>query len=189
MWCLKIDMALWVLLGVVWLGAAPFSRKTVRRESIGSRLRYLVPVLVAAGLIVGAERLGVPWLDDRFIPATPLWGALSVGLTALGVAFALWARRTLGRNWSGTVTLKEGHELVRTGPYALVRNPIYTGFLVAGLGTALCLGTVRVFLGLFVIAASFIIKMRTEERFMRGRFGEAYEDYRKKVRALIPYLW
>src|SRR5438105_3453778 len=115
-----MDFALWGLLGAVWLIAAPFSRKTVRRESIASRARFLLPALIAA-VLMGAGRVGVAWLDARWLPEAAWSGALSVGMTAAGVAFAVWARHALGRNWSGTVTLKEGHRLIRTGPYAISR--------------------------------------------------------------------
>ncbi len=147
---------------------------------------------VVAGVLLSQRSLGVEalaWLDARVIPATTWAGALSVAVTALGVAFAIWARAMLGRNWSGTVTLKQDHELVERGPYAIVRHPIYTGFLVALVGVALALGTVRALAAIAGVAIAFALKVRVEERFLGEQFGDAHAAYRRRVRALIPYLW
>ena len=89
----------------------------------------------------------------------------------------MWARVHLGRNWSGSVTVKEGHELIRSGPYRYVRHPIYTGLLAAVLGSAIASGTVRALLGLLIIAAALLRKLRVEERFMRETFPGEYQRY------------
>ncbi|HEY2518283.1 MAG TPA: isoprenylcysteine carboxylmethyltransferase family protein [Polyangiaceae bacterium] len=195
----KITLGLWCIFLLVWLVAAPFSRKTVRREPWSSRLRYLAGGVVSALLLHPAIRipgLGEPssqeWLRTGHVPQVgPVIGAVSVGLTALGIAFAIWARFTLGKNWSGTVTVKENHTLVERGPYALVRHPIYTGLLLAFFGTFLSLGThpVRLVLGVAALTFALRAKMATEERFMLDQFGEAYVDYRRRVRSLIPFVW
>jgi protein-S-isoprenylcysteine O-methyltransferase Ste14 len=195
-----INVGLWALFVLVWLAAAPFSRKTVRREPIASRLRYLAFGLVA-GFLLNPRLFPIPLLDGpdladamrtgHLLPvATPL-AIFSVALTALGIAFAFWARFTLGRNWSGTVTLKEDHTLVQTGPYALARHPIYTGALVGILGTLLGIGLppLRVLLGMVPLLVAFRVKMATEERFMTEHFGDAYPAYRQRVKGLIPFVW
>jgi protein-S-isoprenylcysteine O-methyltransferase Ste14 len=110
-------------------------------------------------------------------------------MTIAGVAFAIWARVTLGRNWSGTVTIKQDHELIRTGPYALVRHPIYTGIMFAVLGTAIFDGEIR---SIILIVATFsllIHKMRMEEQFMTEQFGSGYTNYRQNTKALVPFVW
>jgi protein-S-isoprenylcysteine O-methyltransferase Ste14 len=99
----------------------------------------------------------------------------------------VWARVHLGRNWSGNVTVKEGHELIHTGPYRYVRHPIYTGILTGAIGTAICSGTLRAALGLTVLAAAFIVKLRAEERFMRETFPGQYQKYCEEVPALVPF--
>jgi protein-S-isoprenylcysteine O-methyltransferase Ste14 len=188
---LWVDVGLFAVLVVVWLAAAPFSRRTVRRESRASRLKYMLPAIVA-GVLLSGRRLGVgglEWLDARVVPVAAWVGPLSAAVTAAGVAFAIWARATLGRNWSGTVTLKQDHELIERGPYAIVRHPIYTGFVVAIAGIALELGTVRVLIAVVAIAAAFALKLRVEERFLGEQFGAAHDAYRRRVRALVPYLW
>jgi protein-S-isoprenylcysteine O-methyltransferase Ste14 len=102
------------------------------------------------------------------------------------VAFAIWARATLGRNWSAVVQVKQGHELVERGPYRWVRHPIYTGLLMGFLGTACALGEWRGLLGTAIVGVSFWFKLKLEERWMREQFGARYEDYMRRVKALIP---
>jgi protein-S-isoprenylcysteine O-methyltransferase Ste14 len=195
-----INLALWGLFLLVWLGAAPFSRKTVRREPIASRLRYVAFGLVA-GLLLNPRLIPIPLLDGpdlpdavragHLLPVTAPMAALSVTLTALGIAFAFWARFTLGKNWSGTVTVKEDHALIQTGPYALVRHPIYTGALVGICGTLLGMGLppLRAAFGIIPLVVALRVKMATEERFMTETFGEAYPAYRQRVKGLIPFVW
>jgi protein-S-isoprenylcysteine O-methyltransferase Ste14 len=108
-------------------------------------------------------------------------------LTVAGLAFTVWARMHLGRNWSGAVTLKEGHELIRTGPYACVRHPIYAGLLVALLGGAVACGELRALIGFAVVTGAFQRKLSIEERFMRENFPEQYRAYCLEVPALIPF--
>jgi protein-S-isoprenylcysteine O-methyltransferase Ste14 len=184
---LHIDYGLWLVIIGVWLAAAPFAKKTVRRETLGMRGRYVG----AAILVVVTAQIGlrIPALASRIVPDAAWAGVLSVLLTASGIAFALWARFTLGRNWSGTVTVKEGHELVRRGPYALVRHPIYTGVALAILGTSLAIGSAR---AVFIVVPLVLVmrfKMRNEEEMMAGEFGEEYAEYRKRVKGLVPFVW
>ncbi len=185
---IQVDGLLWAILGLVWLAAAPFSRRTVRTESLASRVGSMAPAILGAFLMWSRDgRLGP--LEAHLLPRATWAGVLSVALTAAGVAFALWARATLGRNWSGRVTLKEDHTLVQRGPYALARHPIYTGILLGLVGTAIAVNTIRAALGVPLIALSFLIKIRMEERFMAAQFGAAYADYRRRVRALVPFLF
>jgi len=100
----------------------------------------------------------------------------------------VWARLVLGRNWSGTVTVKQEHTLVRQGPYVIVRHPIYTGLLAAGLGTAIAYGQIRGLIAVALFLLLFILKIRIEERFMREQFGDDYRIYQEQVKALIPFV-
>ena len=106
----------------------------------------------------------------------------------IGCCFAVWARVVLGRNWSGSVTVKENHVLVTRGPYRWVRHPIYSGVLLLLLGTVIVAGTVVTGMYVVVVALALWLKMRTEESFMQETFGERYRDYRQHVKALIPYV-
>lgn len=180
----ELTFALWLAWLLYWVLSAANAKRTQRRESLASRLSYIVPLLAGVWLI-GAPRLEWGWLSLQLLP--PLRYPLGVALVALGLAFSVWARLHLGRNWSGTVTLKEGHELIRRGPYAYVRHPIYTGLLVALLGSALECGEPRALLGVALALISFVYKLRIEEVLMRQTFPAEYPRYSAQVPALIPF--
>lgn len=120
---------------------------------------------------------------------TPLTLVLGAILLYGGIAFAIWARVHLGRYWSGIVTLKEGHRLIRTGPYAFVRNPIYTGILLAVIGSAVVVGRAGVLIMVVVLLVAFLLKIRAEEALLREAFGAEYEEYAREVKRLVPGLW
>ncbi len=107
----------------------------------------------------------------------------------LGTGFAVWARRQLGQYWSARVALAEGHQLIQTGPYHLVRHPIYLGGLVGVMGTAIVIGEMRGLLSVVFVLAVVVLKIRTEEAFLGERFGSAYRQYRDEVKALIPFVY
>jgi protein-S-isoprenylcysteine O-methyltransferase Ste14 len=179
---------LWLTILAVWLAGALFTKRTVRRQSLGR-------VVVQRGLAVGAyllllvDRWDLNWLDWRFMkPSRPVEYA-GVAVTALGIALAIWARVLLGRNWSGNATVKESHELVQGGPYRFVRHPIYSGISLAIVGTALTMGEVRGLLAVALALASWRVKWPVEERFMTEQFGDRYVEYRRRVRAIIPGVW
>jgi protein-S-isoprenylcysteine O-methyltransferase Ste14 len=178
---------LWILWLAYWIVAARATSETRRRESALSRLSHYVP------LIVGGAFLGIPQilgatLEQRFHDATFAWQLLTVALVIVGLSFSALGRAWLGRNWSAEVTVKHDHELVRSGPYALVRHPIYTGLLLALIGTAVGIGNGRALVGLALIVAALLRKVAIEERFMSEQFGEAYAAYRAQVPALIPFV-
>jgi len=178
---------IWIGFGVFWVLAAFAQKRSVRRQSASSRLLQLAVVALAvAPFYVPYRRLG--FLHERFVTATPQILYLGLLALVLGLGFAIWARFTLGRNWSGTVTVKENHVLITRGPYTWVRHPIYTGILLALLGTALVGGTLASLLALALATLAFWLKLRIEERFMTETFGEQYVVYRQRVKALIPYV-
>ena len=177
---------LWLAWATYWLVSSVRIKAAVRRESTASRLAHIIPLLVG-GVLIGWPDM--PWdtLNLRLWPhsLTAYW--IGVTLLIAGLAFAVWARVHLGRNWSGSVTVKEGHELIRSGPYAYVRHPIYTGLITAVLGTAVVSGTVRAALGVVIVSVSLLRKLRTEEGFMRETFPGEYQRYSAQVPALIPF--
>jgi protein-S-isoprenylcysteine O-methyltransferase Ste14 len=126
------------------------------------------------------------WLGARFIPASDAAAWIGVVLTAAGVAIAIWARWHLGANWSGVVTLKEGHELIRSGPYRTIRHPIYTGILLALLGTAVAVGEVRGLLAVSIAWLSFYTKARREESFLTQEFGDRFGEHRRQTGMFLP---
>jgi protein-S-isoprenylcysteine O-methyltransferase Ste14 len=178
----------WTALWVFWVISALAAKQSVKRQSFSSRLAQTVPVIVAFSLLF-SHNVWPHWLHFRFFPKsglTVMW--IGMGLTAVGIAFALWARLWIGRNWSGTVTIKDQHELIQRGPYSLVRHPIYTGLLLAFLGTALVHGEVSGLIGFLLLVLGFGFKLRMEETFMVQQFGSTYLDYKHRVKALVPFL-
>ncbi len=179
---------IWMALVVVWVVGALHTKRTVRSQSSGSQLLYTA-ILAAGVYLIFAKQSGIPWLDRQLFPVTvpiALAGLLAV---LMGVAFSIWARLMLGGNWSNRVTVKENHSLVRTGPYRIVRHPIYSGILLGMFGSALQRGEMRCFIGVLICALSFWLKTRAEERFMVQSFGEQYLQYRHRVKALAPFIF
>ena len=178
---------LWLAWLAYWLAAARDVKPARRQESQASRLLTVVLIIPAAVLLV-VPGSGLHWLGTRFLPDTMIAYWLGLLVVVAGLAFAVWARMHLGRNWSGTVTVKENHELIRSGPYGIVRHPIYTGLLIAMLGTAIVFGQWRGLLAFCFLTIAFLLKLRREERFMEESFPDTYPSYRAQVPALIPLL-
>jgi protein-S-isoprenylcysteine O-methyltransferase Ste14 len=185
---LDVAQALWTAWVVYWAISAADVKATQRREPIGSRAMHFIPMILAAALMLLPPAPSADLLFYRFIPAGAVahWGGCL--LILLGLSFAVWARRHLGGNWSGRITVKEGHELIQSGPYSLVRHPIYTGLLLAILGTALVIGESRGLLAVVLMGISYWRKLRVEERWMAQAFGDKYRRYREHTSALVPYL-
>jgi protein-S-isoprenylcysteine O-methyltransferase Ste14 len=128
-----------------------------------------------------------PW-NARFVPLAPAWVVGGCLIQVIGMGFAIAARHFLGSNWSSRVTIKVDHRLITGGPYALARHPIYTGMLLGLAGTVIAYGTVVGLVGFLLVAIAYWHKMATEERFLREQFGSDYEDYRRRVKALVPFV-
>jgi len=176
----------WIAFLIYWMAMSLGNKRVVRRQSLAGRMVQFAVGGLAFVLLWGRIFQTGP-LAHRIIPPNVVWIALGLALTCAGIVFAVWARITLGKNWSGIVTVKQDHQLIRTGPYRLVRHPIYSGLLLAILGTAVSLGKVRSFLAVGVILAGWWLKWRAEENFMVQEFGEQYEQYRRETPALIPF--
>jgi len=180
--------AIWWAWALYWWLSSRDVKATARSESTASRLMHLGPMAFAAA-ILWMPALGLSFLDTPFLPRAPWAFWTGTALAVAGLAFSVWARRVLGRNWSAIVTLKQGHELVTRGPYALVRHPIYTGLLLAFVGSAIARGHRSGLLAAALFFLAALRKYRLEERWMRERFGEAYEAYRSRVKAIVPFLF
>ncbi len=180
-----IIRGLWILFALYWLISAFKRKKTKQRESPLQRLVYVFP-LVAAFYLLSRPEAHYSWLGTRFVPDAAAVQWIAVLLTAAGVGIAIWARWHLGANWSGVVTLKEGHELIRTGPYRSIRHPIYTGILLALLGTAVALGEVRGLVAVGVAWLSFYIKANREESFLAQEFGPRFAEHQQHTGMFLP---
>jgi protein-S-isoprenylcysteine O-methyltransferase Ste14 len=175
--------AIWVL---SWLIAASWSNRTEARPRLRSELVYRIVTVVGMLLLFARRLVG----HEPRLWETPLevqW--CLVGLAAVGFAFCWWARIHLGRMWSSSVTRKADHHIVDTGPYSLVRHPIYTGIIVAAAATAALEATPLAFAGLMLVIIGFWIKARLEERFLRNELGsEVYDAYARRTGMLFPGL-
>jgi protein-S-isoprenylcysteine O-methyltransferase Ste14 len=174
-----------MLWAAYWWLASYTAKRTDRREPLGSRLLHVLPLLLS-GWLLWSDRLYGSLLGARMFPWAPWAFWVAILITAIGLLFTVWARIHLGRNWSGTVTIKQDHELIVSGPYAIVRHPIYTGLLVALIGTATARGEWRGLLAVLIAGAALWRKLGLEERWMTERFGQQYEAYSRRVPALVP---
>ena len=184
---LNIISVCWILFAVIWLLAAFATKKSVYRESGAQRLRYIIPLLLGWFLLAKGHRLSDP-LNHRVIPRLEALAWIGAGLCIAGLAFCGWARFTLGRNWSGVVTLKGGHELITSGPYALVRHPIYTGLLTMFVATVIVLGHIAGIIAIPFVIVSFWVKLRSEENLMLKKFPNEYAAYQRRVKRIIPFI-
>jgi protein-S-isoprenylcysteine O-methyltransferase Ste14 len=176
---------LWILFALYWLVSALKRKKTKQREAIGQRLAYILP-LVGVFYLLYNPRIDIPWLRTDFVPHTLAVEWAGVAVMVFGLGIACWARVHLGTNWSGVVTLKEGHELIRTGPYRNIRHPIYTGILIGFLGYAFVGGQVRGLIAMAAVWLSFFIKARREEKFLAQEFGPKFEEHTQHTGMFLP---
>lgn len=179
-----IIIALWIAWAAFWTMSATGNKPAVRRAKFA--WKYSGFLVVAVLVVVFAMVPG--HFHARIIPSTFPILASGTALTALGLAFSVWARIILGRNWSATPTIKAGHELIVAGPYRLVRHPIYTGLLLAIFGTCLAHGRVSDLSVFLALTAVIIAKLRAEEALMLQQFPAAYPEYRRRTKVLIPFI-
>ncbi|MGA3067729.1 MAG: isoprenylcysteine carboxylmethyltransferase family protein [Tepidisphaeraceae bacterium] len=167
---------------VYWIVAASDTHRTVKMESRLSRLQH--GALMFGGFYMIFHH-GNPFFYGRFYQLEWMrW--LGDAFTAAGLLFSIWARVHLGKYWSGVITLKEGHKLITTGPYEWVRHPIYTGLITAAIGSAMAAETVDGFVGLVMIIAGCLVKLRREEALLTGQFGDEYAKFQRDVPMLLP---
>ncbi len=176
--------AIWVGFIVYWGVVGTKTQPARRAESAASRQRHQMLLDLALLLLF----VPIPGLRLRLLPATRALPAIGLGVEAAGGLLYLWAKRELGRNWSGEISVKEDHRLVRSGPYARLRHPMYTALVGMAAGTAVVCNRLHAVLGVAVMAYAYLRKVALEERWMREEFGAAYDDYRRASWALIPFL-
>ena len=184
----QIDLIPWYAFLIYFGINALRVKQTKIGEDPGKRLLHVVPMVLAAFLLFSRRSLRIGPLGTRFMPALASAQYCGIGLTFLGAAIAIWARYCLGQYWSSRVTLKVDHQLIRSGPYAYVRHPLYTGMLTGIAGTALVLGQWRGVLALLLALAAFWRKASTEEALLRSEFGDQYAEYRRQTGFLIPWF-
>lgn len=179
---------LWIAFLLYWQIRAAGTKATQRLEPLASRILRVL-IFTIGIVMLSTTLIPLPWLYIQVWPTGlwPFW--LGAGFTIAGLMFAIWAREHLGRNWSRSVTIKQDHELITTGPYAFVRHPIYTGILTGFLGSAIAVSQVRGWIVLALIFFALWLKLRMEEQWMRSQFGETYVAYAHQTAALVPYVF
>ena len=178
----------WITFLIYWRIRAADTKKTQRLEPAVAGILRILTILVAV-ILLSTTWIPLPWLY-RLLWQPGLWPFwLGAAITVGGLLFSVWARQHLGRNWSSQVSIKQDHELITTGPYAVLRHPIYTGILAGFLGVAIALSEVRGFVVFVLFFLMFWTKLSKEEQFMRSQFGEAYATYVRRTSALVPYLF
>ncbi|HEV2114468.1 MAG TPA: isoprenylcysteine carboxylmethyltransferase family protein [Terriglobales bacterium] len=180
-----IETWLWVIFALYWLVGALTAAKVKAREGWASSLPRNA-LLALGGVLLYGKWFSRALLGRRFVPALPSIWAAGVLLTIAGLALAFWARYHLGGNWSGQITLKENHTLVCTGPYKYLRHPIYSGLLLAVVGTGLTVGLYRALLGVLLIVLGLWWKARQEDAWLARAFGEQFEQQRRRTGRLLP---
>jgi protein-S-isoprenylcysteine O-methyltransferase Ste14 len=179
---------LWIAIFVLWAITGITSKQTMQFKSeVASRIAVWI-VWLAWWLLL-THGFGIEILAYRFVANTTSASYAGLVITVAGLALAVWARFQIGRNWSGMIEVKQGHMLMCTGPYAIVRHPIYSGFMLATLGTAIAFGEISGLLSFVMILIAWGYKSRLEETAMVEYFGTEYQDYRREVKGLIPFVW
>jgi protein-S-isoprenylcysteine O-methyltransferase Ste14 len=177
----------WILFVVYWAVGALKTRRTVSQESFTSRYGTLFLEILGFVLLFSG-RVGIGVLGHHVVNRSYALAVTGVALTWIGISIALWARWHLGQYWSARVTLKEDHQLIRTGPYAYFRHPIYSGIDLAAIGGALAIDDWRCVAGVCLIIVGYWIKAKKEESMLLAQFGEAFKEHRRNTGFLIPKL-
>ena len=182
---MKIEGQAWGIWAIWWLAMAFFSKSTKRRENVMQRLEHILPAMVGF-LLIFREGFGGTWLARPIFEAGPAVLLICVAVTIFGLLFAVWARLTLGANWSGTITIKTNHQLIRRGPYRWIRHPIYTGMLAALLAVAITQGLWSGLVGFALVFFALFRKARREELFLSQEFGDGFVEHRQHTGMFLP---
>jgi len=186
-WPTQLLALIWICWLVSWVVGSFWAAPTAKRPVTWRARAHRLPIIIGGLLLT-------PWIA-QILAERPLWNLGNGGIYVLavlmvaGLLFTWWGRIHLGRFWSNEITRKEGHRVIDTGPYGLVRHPIYTGLIAAILATGLAVGTVTAILGAVLISFGLSVKARAEESFLTSELDpSAYESYRRRVPMLIPFL-
>lgn len=180
-------VVLWAVFLLSWIVAAVWAGQTVSRSDFRSQAPLYLGMLVAGSLLAMAG-LWLPLMHQPLWQSSAGFGWAMVAVTVIALAFCWWARLHLGSLWSAGVSRKEGHRIVDTGPYGIVRHPIYSGAILGMFATAACRGKPLGIAISLLLTLFFALKALVEERFLREELGEAYDEYRRRVPMLVPFL-
>jgi protein-S-isoprenylcysteine O-methyltransferase Ste14 len=178
---------LWLVFFVYWIVAARYVNPMRTRESAARRLIYVL-LMVAAVVVLNSDAAIFRSGGRRFLPRSHWIASAGLLLTAAGIGFAIWARNHIGKFWSASVAIREGHQLIRTGPYARIRHLIYTGILIAVAGTVMAVGTYPALVAFALVLVGLSYKARREELLLAREFGPAFDDHRRHTGFFLPRL-
>jgi protein-S-isoprenylcysteine O-methyltransferase Ste14 len=175
----------WIVFVIYWIARAFNTRATRENEPLSSRLGVLI-VEVLGYLLIFNGYTGIGFLGMLVLPRTFAGAILGIVFTWSGIGLAIWARHHLAENWSARVTIKEDHQLIRTGPYARLRHPIYSGLILATLGSVVAIDKWRCVLGLCLVVGGYWFKARKEEAMLSQQFGESFGEHKTLTGFLFP---
>lgn len=184
-WPLWTSAAIWASFSILWEIASKNTSTDKTSEPSAARAVHVIMVNAALLLLF----ISIRGLTNRFIPESRALAIAALSLQFAGLFFAVWARLHLGRNWSGRISIKVDHELIRSGPYRLIRHPIYTGFLTMFAASTLISGEYHALFGLALGLVAYWRKLRLEEKNLAVVFGPAWSDYRSSSWALVPHIY
>ena len=177
----------WVVWIIWWLVAATRVNRMKRREPVHEWvLRWILMIAAFELLFQPGSYLGI--LNHRFAPHSQRILELGAAITCIGLAFSIWARQHIGRYWSGSVSIRADHQLIRTGPYSRIRHPIYTGILVGLAGTLLADGHYAAILAFLIVLGGLSWKALREENLLKSEFGPAFEEHKRMTGFFLPRL-
>lgn len=177
----------WIVFAVYWTIGAFKTRRTAKKESFAARYSVMAAEVVGFYMLLSGDA-GIGVLGRRIFTRTFELRVVGVVVLWIGIGLALWARWHLGQYWSGRITIKEGHRLIRTGPYARLRHPIYSGLILAAAGTAIEIDQWRGVAAVCIILFGFWIKGSREEALLSKQFGAEFDEHRRSTGFLLPRL-
>jgi protein-S-isoprenylcysteine O-methyltransferase Ste14 len=172
---------------VFWIVSAFRQKSAKRKEPVIERLSQMLAI-AAAYFLLFKVTAHFGWLNARFVPYAQWVGFIGFVCTVVGLSLAIWARIYLGTNWSATVSIRSGHELISAGPYRRIRHPIYTGMLCATAGTALARGEIRGVISFTIVFAAFYLKARKEEKYLEQEFGKDFQVHLNRTGMFLPRI-
>jgi len=175
----------WIIFVIYWIIGALKTRTTRERESAASRIAILL-IEIAGYVLIFSGSAGIGVLGVRFMHRTLASVILGVVLIWSGIGLAIWARYHLAEYWSATITIKEDHQLIRTGPYTHLRHPIYSGLVLATIGSALVIDKWRCVVGVCLVLIGYCFKAKKEEAMLSRQFGDVFREHQKHTGFLIP---
>lgn len=176
---ITFSIGFWIILFFYWIIEATRTRG-IKNEIVG------LSKLLISGLVLYIPLL----LPNQMLIYQPNFIIRAIGLliSISGYNLCYWSRKELAQNWSGKVAIQENHQLIKSGPYKIIRHPIYSGVLVLMLGTSIIIGSWLAFIWTFFCFFGLYRKGKQEEELLMKEFGEAYNQYRKETKMLIPFV-